>query len=170
MNSTIKKDLYASQYCSKEDENFSLQSSWFIKELVKRKKPFGVAYGFKSHCIYMNECWLKLQRYLQSRQKNQKNIFPSFGNELLSPSKYIILKGHPIIYPFKQKYICDYNPRFLMSSGLMLMTSLWTRSGSRCFNTTRKKLIVLQRLRRKTFICTGGSFKTFTGRKAHSSV
>ena len=29
------------------------------------------------------------------------------------------MKGNPIIYPLKQKYICDYNPRCFMSSGFM---------------------------------------------------
>ena len=46
-------------------------------------------------------------------------IFPPFGNELLSPSKYIILKGNPINYPLKKKDIYDYNPRCFVSSGLM---------------------------------------------------
>ena len=32
--------------------------------------------------------------------------------------KKIILKGHPFIYPFKQKDICDYNPICIMSSDL----------------------------------------------------
>ena len=30
------------------------------------------------------------------------------------------MNGQQIIYPLKQKDICDYNPRCLMSSGLML--------------------------------------------------
>ena len=54
-----------------------------------------------------------------SLEKKHNDIFPPFGNEFLSPSKNIILKGHPIIYPLKQKDICDYNTRCLMSSGLM---------------------------------------------------
>ena len=46
-------------------------------------------------------------------------IFPPLGNEFLSPSKNIILKGHSIIYPLKQEKICDYNTRCFMSSDLM---------------------------------------------------
>ena len=46
-------------------------------------------------------------------------IFPPFGNTFLSPSKNIILRGHLIIYPLKQKDIYDYNPLCLISSGLM---------------------------------------------------
>ena len=46
-------------------------------------------------------------------------MFPPLGNEFLSPSKNIILKDHPIIYPLKQKDIFDYNPRCFMSSGLV---------------------------------------------------
>ena len=45
--------------------------------------------------------------------------FQPFGNAFLPSSKNIILKGHPIIYPLKKKYVCDYNPRCLMSIFLM---------------------------------------------------
>ena len=31
----------------------------------------------------------------------------------------MILKGHPVLYPFKQKVICEHNTRCLMSSGFM---------------------------------------------------
>ena len=41
--------------------------------------------------------------------KKRINIFHYLANEVLSPSKNIILKGHPIIYPLKQRDICDYN-------------------------------------------------------------
>ena len=53
-------DLCDSQYCSKEDEDFSPQSSHFIIELVQMKKPCKLAYGFKSHCIYINERFSEL--------------------------------------------------------------------------------------------------------------
>ena len=45
-------------------------------------------------------------------------IFPPFGYDFLPSSKK--WKGHPIIYPLRQKDICDYNNRCLMSIGLML--------------------------------------------------
>ena len=45
--------------------------------------------------------------------------FPPFGNELLPPSKNISLTDCPIMYPLKQKYLCYYDPRCIMSSGLM---------------------------------------------------
>ena len=51
----------------------------------------------------------------KTKQKNSP-----FGNEFLSPSKNIILKTRPIIYPLKYKDICDYNNVCLMPSGLML--------------------------------------------------
>ena len=54
-----------------------------------------------------------------SIEKNRKWYFHHFVDELLSPSKNIILNGHSIIYPLKQKYICDYNIRCFMSRGLV---------------------------------------------------
>ena len=45
--------------------------------------------------------------------------FLSFGNEFLPPSRNISLTECHIIYPLKQKHLCDYDPRCIMSSGLM---------------------------------------------------
>ena len=45
--------------------------------------------------------------------------FPPLGNEFLSPSKNTTLKNDHIIYPMKQKDLCEYDPRFIVSSGLM---------------------------------------------------
>ena len=112
-------DLYDSQYCSKENEDRSLQSYHIIRELVQTKKPFELEYGFKSHCTSINERLSKLEYCLQYRPKVQRNIFPPFGNEFLPLSKTISLAGFPIIYPLKRKYLCDYDPICLMSSGLM---------------------------------------------------
>ena len=53
-------DLYYSQFCSTEDEDYSLQYSHFIREWVQIKKPLGVGYGFKSHCLSINEHFSKL--------------------------------------------------------------------------------------------------------------
>ena len=83
------------------------------------KTSFDIEYGFKSQCTSINERLFKLGDCLQSIQSNQRNIFPPFGNEFLPPSRNISLKGCPIIYPLKQKDLCDYNPRCLISSDLM---------------------------------------------------
>ena len=53
-------DLYDSQYCFKENEDFSLQSYHFIRELVQLDKTLGDGCGFKSHLIPINECLSKL--------------------------------------------------------------------------------------------------------------
>ena len=76
-------DLYDSQYCSKEDEDRSIQSYHFIRELVQMNKSFGFAYGFKSHRTSINKRFSKLEYCLQSRPSNQRNIFPQFGNKFL---------------------------------------------------------------------------------------
>ena len=56
---------------------------------------------------------------LHSRQKNKSKKFPPLGDEFLPPSKNITLTNDHIMYPMKQKDLCDYDPRCIMSSGLM---------------------------------------------------
>ena len=51
--------------------------------------------------------------------KKRKIAFPQFGNVFLPSFKNIILKGHPIIYPLKQKYICDFNHICIVPNGLV---------------------------------------------------
>ena len=106
---------------------------------------------------------------LQCRANNKRNIFPPFGNELLPPSRDFTLKVCPIIYTLKKKHLCDYNPRFIMSSGLMSDEIIMNIIRSNklechdeeddCFFTNIGKI---------AFICIGGDFKTFTGIKAHT--
>ena len=84
------------------------------------KKSFGFAYGFKSQCTYINKRFYKLEYCLQSRPNNQRNIFPPFGNELLTPSVIVSLKGLPILYILKHKDLYNYIPICIMSSGLMI--------------------------------------------------
>ena len=45
--------------------------------------------------------------------------FPPLGNEFLPPFKKITFTNEHIMYPLKQKDICDYDPRCIMSRGLM---------------------------------------------------
>ena len=81
---------------------------------MQTKKQFDLAYELKSHCKSINEFFSRLEDCLQSRQKDQRNIFPTFGNEFLPPSRNITLKGLTIICPSKHKDICDYNTICLM--------------------------------------------------------
>ena len=83
------------------------------------KKPHDFLYGFKSQCKSINERLSKLEGFIHSRQKNKLKTFPPLGNEFLPPSKHITLKNDHIIYPMKQKDLCDYDPRCIMSIGLM---------------------------------------------------
>ena len=43
-----------------------------------------------------------------------------FDNEFLASSKQLKVCPRDIIFPIKQEDICDYNPRYFMSSGLKL--------------------------------------------------
>ena len=74
----------------------------------------------KSHSTSINEILSKLEGCLHSRRKNKIRTFPPFVNEFLPPSKNIPLTDLPIMYPLKQKDLYDYDPRCIMSSGLMI--------------------------------------------------
>ena len=56
--------LYDPQYCSKDNEDFSLKYSHIIGEFLQMQKQFVFAYGFKSHCTSINERFSKLEGYL----------------------------------------------------------------------------------------------------------
>ena len=60
------------------------------------------------------------------------------------------------MYPMKQKDICDYDPRCIMSSGLMFDDIIMGIIKNNKFPHP------LQRLVTTSFICTGGHFKNFT--------
>ena len=64
-------------------------------------------YGFKSQCTYINELFPKLEGCLHSIRKNKLKTFPPFGNEFLPPSKNITWIDYHIMYPMKQKDLCD---------------------------------------------------------------
>ena len=76
-------------------------------------------YGFKSQFTSINERLYELEGCLHSRPKNKLKTFPPLGKEFLLPSKNITLTNDHIIYPKRRKDLCDYDPRCIMSSGLM---------------------------------------------------
>ena len=84
---------------------------------IKELRDF--IYGFKSQCTSINERFSTLEGCPHPRWKNKSKTFPPLGNELLPTSKNITLKDYHIMYPMKQKDICDYDPRCIMSIGLM---------------------------------------------------
>ena len=50
----------------------------------------------------------------------KSKTFSPLQTVFLPPSKKISLKKSHIIFPMKNKDICDYDPRCIMSSGLMV--------------------------------------------------
>ena len=74
---------------------------------------------FKSQCTSINERLSKLEVHLHSRKMKSKTFSP-LQNVFLPPSKKITLKKSHIIFPMKNKYICDNDPRCIMSIGLMV--------------------------------------------------
>ena len=114
-----KPDLYYPKFHSQDNDGCSLKSSHIIGEFVPMKKRHDFIYGFKSQCTYINERFSKLEGCLHSIRKNKSKTFPPLGNEFLPPSKNITLTNDRIICPMKQTDLCDYDPRSIMSSGLM---------------------------------------------------
>ena len=74
---------------------------------------------FKYNCTLINEMIYKLEVHLQSIKMKSKTFAP-LQNYFLPPSKQITLKKSHIIFPMKNKYICDNDPRCIMSCGLMV--------------------------------------------------
>ena len=114
-----KSTLYDPEFCFQDNDGCSLKSSHIIGEFMPMKQQHYFLYGFKSQCTYINERLSKLEVCLHSRRKNKSKTCPPLGNEFLPTSKNITLKNDHIIYPMKQKDLCDYDPRCIMSSGLM---------------------------------------------------
>ena len=112
-------DLYYPQYCYKNNKDSSLKSSHIIGEFVRMKKSHDFIYGFKSQCTPIHDLIYKLEGFLRSIQKNKSKTFSPFGNEFLPTSKNITLTDNHIMYPMRQKDICDYDPRCIMYSGLI---------------------------------------------------
>ena len=82
------------------------------------KKQNRIRSGFKSQCTSINEQISKLEVYLHSRKNKSKTCSP-LQNDFLPPTKTITLKSNHFIFPMKNKDICDYDHRCIMSSGLM---------------------------------------------------
>ena len=106
-------------------------------------------------------------------------IFQPFRNDFL-PSSKNILNGQHIIYPLKQKDICDYNPICLMSIGLMFYDKRMNLFRNKAVNWHVEVVdIYLKKKRTKKIICTEGHFNIFIGGKvlmkslmlyAHNSI
>ena len=83
------------------------------------KKQHDILYEFKSQFTSINERFSKLEGCLRSRRNTRSKTFPPLENEFLPTSKNSTLKRDHIIYPMKQKDLCDFYPRCIISSGLM---------------------------------------------------
>ena len=114
-----RTDLYNPKYFSQDNEGCSLKYSHIIGEFVPMKEPHDFMYGLKSQCTYINVRFSKLEGCLHSIRKNKSKTFPPLGNEFLPQSKNITLKNYHIMYPMKQKDLCDYDPRCIRSIGLI---------------------------------------------------
>ena len=72
----------------------------------------------------------------------------------------------PIMYPLEKKDICDYDPRCIMSSGLVFDYIIMNIIRNKKLARHNEKMIVfLYRFRTTSFICAGSHFNTFTEKK-----
>ena len=104
--------------------------------------------------------------HLTSKKKSK--TFPQFGNELVPPSKNISVTNLPIMYPLKQKDLCDYDPRFIISSGLIfddIIMNIIRNKKSERHNNEENDSIFLQIFKTTLFVCKGVHFKKFYGKK-----
>ena len=130
------------------------------------KEPHDFMYGFKSQFASINERLSKLEGFLHSRRNNKSKIFSPLGNELLPPSKNITLKNYHIMYTMKQKDLYDYDPRCIMSNGLMFYEIIMAIIRNNEFShPTDENACLLHRLKTTPFICTGVHFKILLGER-----
>ena len=108
-----KIDLFDSQFCSKEDEDCSLQSYKCIGNLVNTKKPLGVGYVFKSHCFPLMNVSLSFKVVFILEYLNRNWYFHHFAM-IFTFVKNIILNVQQILYILNQNNICYYNCICLM--------------------------------------------------------
>ena len=107
-------DLYYPKFCYPDNNGCSHN----IGGCLSIKKQNRIQLVFKSQHTYINERLYKLDIRLHSRRIKSKTFSP-LQNNFLPPSKKITLKSNHFIFPMKNKDICDYDPRCIMSSGLM---------------------------------------------------
>ena len=111
-------ELYDPQYCLKKWTLFTQIFSYYLR-ICANKKPHDFMYEYKSLCTSINERFFKLEYCLHSIWKNKSKKFIPFGNEFLTPSKNTTLTDYHNMSSMKQRYLCEYDPRCIMSSGLM---------------------------------------------------
>ena len=83
------------------------------------KEPHAFMYGFKSECKSINKIFHNLYGCPHSRRKNKSKTFPPLGNEFLPPSKKTTFTNYHIMYPMKQRYLCDYDNICIISIGMI---------------------------------------------------
>ena len=110
-----RTDLYDLKFCYPDNDGCSHNIGGF----VSMKKENCIQLVFKYKCTSINERHYKLEVHIQSRKMKSKTFSP-LQNVFLPPSKTITLKKSHIIFPMKNKDICDNDHRCIMSSGLMV--------------------------------------------------
>ena len=108
-------DLHDPKFCYPDNDGCSHNIGGF----VSTKKENRIQLVFKSNCTSINKRLYKLEVHLKLINI-KSNTFAPLQKVFLPPSKTITLKKSHIIFPMKNKDICDNDPRCIMSSVLMV--------------------------------------------------
>ena len=109
--------------------------------------------------------------FLHSILKNKLKIFTPLGNEFLPPSKNITLTNYHIMCPMKQKDLFYYDPRCIVSSGLMFYDIIMGIIRNNGFpQPTEEKGCLFTQIYNNVIYMYRGHFNIFTGEKELMSV
>ena len=94
-----------------------------------------------------------------------RNIYFHHFQWILISIKNIILKGHPILYILKQKDICDYNLRCLMSSVLVFYDIIMNIIRNKILECHKEEVYFFTNIENKTIYMYRGSIQDFHRKK-----
>ena len=115
-----KCDIYNMEYISQSPINLSKINLKCVLNCNTFPGKQANGYMFKTNCSSIEHRYKKLGDGFYKKRGNNRYTYPTFDNEFLASSKQWKLFPREFIFPIKQEDICHYNPRFSMSSGLML--------------------------------------------------
>ena len=113
-------DLYTMDYISQSPTHCSKGNLQCVLQCTKFPDKQNNGLIFQTNCSSIKQQYMKLGDSLQKQMGKNKHTCPMFDYDFLASSNQMKLCTTDYIFPIKQYDICDYNPLFFMSSGLML--------------------------------------------------
>ena len=75
---------------------------------------------FETKCSSLHQHFKKKSCLSKQKKGEKKLTFPIFDNEFSSSPKKLKISPKECVFQIKHEDMCDYNPKFFMSDGLML--------------------------------------------------